>query len=221
MPLIALFTAFIFAAVAQAAEPRPLSRTVEKWQDKRASELIGAAAVDRRHERLGRIDDLIISSQTGAVHYAVVSFGGYLGLGDRQYIYPVQALAPGRTPREVAIDVDRKDLGERTGVEELESWLREYDPAANVADRRFVRASELIGKPVAQRSGERLGEVEDLVVNLGSGGVRFVVVEMAERVLALPLDALNVPILTDHPLSLRLDAPSGSAATGSGAPTGR
>lgn len=213
--MLVLCAALLMAAAGQAADqPRPLSRTVEKWQDKRASELIGAAAVDRRHERLGKIDDLIIASQTGAVHYAVVSFGGYLGLGDRQYLYPVQALAPGRTPREVAIDVDKKDLGERTGVTELESWLREYDPGANVADRRFVRASELLGKPVAQRSGERLGEVEDLVVNLGSGGVRFVVVEMAQRVVALPLEALNVPILTERALSLRLDALPGNAAAG-------
>lgn len=208
--IVTIFATFLIAASSLAAdEPRALSRTVEKWEDKRASALIGATAVDRRANRLGTISDVIIASQTGAVHYVVVSFGGYLGLGDRQYVYPVQALAPGRTPREVVIQVDKKDLGERTGVEELESWLREYQPNANIADRRFLRASELIGKGLEDRSGERIGEVEDLVLNLGSGRLRFVVVEMAqardpaERVVALPLEALNVPILTDRRLVLR------------------
>ncbi len=213
IPVVLLALALCIAPAAQAAgatrDSQALSRTVEKWQDKRASALIGARAVDRRGERLGRIEDLIIASRTGAVHYAVVSFGGLLGLGDRLYLYPVQALAPGRASNQVAIDVDRKELGERTGVSELETWLRQYDPNANIADRTYLRASELIGKGLDDRNGERIGEVEDLVVNLGSGRLRFVVVELGapnpsgERMRALPLDALNVPLLTDRPLVLR------------------
>ncbi|HJT62063.1 MAG TPA: PRC-barrel domain-containing protein [Burkholderiales bacterium] len=202
--------ALALAVVASASyAAQPLSRTVQKWQDLRASELIGMTAVDRQGEKLGRIRDLILGTQTGHVHYVVVTFGGLLGLGDRQYLYPVQALAPGPARDQIAIQVDRKDLGERTGVDELESWLRQYDPNANYADRRFIQASELIGKPVNDRDGERTGEIEDLVVNLGTGELRHVVVELREarrsagsRV-AFPLHALAIPILRDEPLRLR------------------
>lgn len=208
MSLIVLIATAFFAGVALAADGQPLSRTVEKWQDKRASELIGAKALDRQGEILGRIEDLILASQTGTVHYAVVSFGGRLGLGDRHYIYPVQALAPGRGPNQVVIEVDKKDLGKRTGVAELETWLRQYDPNASIADRRYVRATELLGKGLDDRGGQRIGEVEDLVVNLGSGRLRFVVVELAQpregdRLRALPFDLLAVPILRDRHLALR------------------
>lgn len=208
MRLIVLIATALFAGAALAADGRPLSRTVEKWQDQRASELIGAKALDRRGEALGRIEDLILASQTGAVHYAVVSFGGWLGLADRHYIYPVQALAPGRGPNQITVEVDRKDLGERTGVAELESWLRQYDPNSTIADRRYLRASELLGKAIDDRGGLRIGEVEDLIVNLGSGALRFVVVELAQpgegdRLRALPIDSLTVPILRDRDLALR------------------
>ena len=209
--LVALLFSILPAAQAMdaARHSQPLSRTVEKWQDKRVSALIGARAVDRRGQSLGRIEDLIIASHTGALHFAVVSFGGLLGLGERLYLYPVQALAPGRAPDEVSIEVDRKDLGARTGVAELESWLRQYDPNANIADRTYLQASELLGKSLIDGGGERIGEVEDLVVNLGSGRMRFVVVELSEpdpageRMRTLPLDALNVPLLTERPLVLR------------------
>lgn len=178
----------------------------------RASELIGTTAVDRQGEALGRIKDLIVSAQTGHVHYALVAFSGWLGLGDKHYIYPVNALAPGRSRDEVAIQVDSKDLGERTGVDELESWLRKYDPNAAFADRRFVPASKLLGKPVEDHGGNRAGELEDIVLNLGSGDVRYVIVELepsrksAEPRLALPLHALAVPILRDEALRLKTSA---------------
>jgi hypothetical protein len=47
--LVALIAAALLAGAAPAAEvPKPVSRAVEKWQDKRASELIGAKAPQTR-----------------------------------------------------------------------------------------------------------------------------------------------------------------------------
>lgn len=187
-------------AVALAAAVSAPLASVEKWQDRAASELIGSRAVDRNGKLLGRISDLILSSQTGHVHYAVVRFDGWLSLGDKRYLYPASALAPGRTRGEVAIQIDRGDLGKRTGVAELETWLRQYDPNANIADRSFVAASELLGSRVEHGNGARAGELEDLVVNLGSGELRYAVLELEGRSVALPLHALTVPIVRGEPL---------------------
>jgi hypothetical protein len=57
-----------------------------------------------------------------------------------------------------------------------------------------------------------VGEVEDLLVQRAP----------AERLVALPLEALNVPLLTGRPLRLRADAlPASPAAGGSGGGAGR
>lgn len=203
------------AAAAPLAEPKPLARTAQTWQDLRASTLLAAKAVDLQGRELGKIEDLIISTRTGAVHYAIVSFGGRLELGERLYTYPVSALAPGRSPDEVVVQVNREDLGKSTGVAELESWLRRYDPNATIADRRFIPASELLGKAVDDREGARAGEVEDLVLNLGSGLLRHVVVELrGGKQVALPLRAFKVPILRERDLVADLTAVRPDSSTG-------
>ena len=43
-------------------------------------------------ENLGRIEDLVIDVQSGRVNYAVLSFGGFLGIGDDHYPLPWQSL---------------------------------------------------------------------------------------------------------------------------------
>ena len=181
------------------AEAKPLARTVEKWQDMRASKLIGAKAVDAKGEALGRVEDLILSSETGDVHYAVLSFGGRLELGDRQYTLPLSALAPGPHPGELIVLETRSPA---TGAD-LAQWLRDYDPNAPLADRRFMRSSELLGRRIDDGRGRRVGELEDLVVNLGSGRLRHVVAEMHGKQVALPLHALVVPLLRDGNLRMK------------------
>ncbi len=43
-------------------------------------------------ENLGDIEDLMIDLETGRVAYAVVSFGGLLGIGNKLFAVPLQAL---------------------------------------------------------------------------------------------------------------------------------
>jgi sporulation protein YlmC with PRC-barrel domain len=57
----------------------------------RASKLIGAPVYNEQEERIGSIDDLIISPDR-AVSFAVVSVGGFLGLGGRLVAIPVEQL---------------------------------------------------------------------------------------------------------------------------------
>jgi sporulation protein YlmC with PRC-barrel domain len=57
----------------------------------RASKLIGAPVYNEQEERIGSIDDLIISPDR-SVSFAVVSVGGFLGLGGRLIAIPVEQL---------------------------------------------------------------------------------------------------------------------------------
>ena len=53
----------------------------------------GTAVYNRAGEKLGSIHTLMIDKTSGKVAYAVMSFGGFLGIGDR---YPSTALERAR-----------------------------------------------------------------------------------------------------------------------------
>ncbi len=53
-----------------------------------ASALKGAPVKNLEGEDLGKIEDLIFDPANGQVAYAVLSFGGILSVGDRQYAIP-------------------------------------------------------------------------------------------------------------------------------------
>lgn len=52
----------------------------------------GTAVYDLSGERLGSIDDLMIDKVSGQVRYAVLEFGGFLGIGADRYPLPWKVL---------------------------------------------------------------------------------------------------------------------------------
>ena len=48
-----------------------------------ASRVAGTPVYNRSGERIGHIEDLSIDKVTGQVRYALLAFGGILGIGDR------------------------------------------------------------------------------------------------------------------------------------------
>jgi len=69
--------------------------------------LIGYKVEGLRGENLGRLEDLLISDEEGRVAYAVVSFGGLLGLGNKLSAVPWSALRLDDPKKRVLVDLDR------------------------------------------------------------------------------------------------------------------
>lgn len=57
----------------------------------RASQLIGAPIQDSNGERLGDLGDLALELGTGRIRYAVLSTGGFLGVGEKLFALPTEA----------------------------------------------------------------------------------------------------------------------------------
>jgi sporulation protein YlmC with PRC-barrel domain len=99
MLLIAMMGLMVAATAGNAGAPVAgvvtLGTTVEVTQaiavGNRASKLIGAPVYNEQEERVGTIDDLIISPDR-SVSFAIVSVGGFLGLGRRLVAIPVEQL---------------------------------------------------------------------------------------------------------------------------------
>lgn len=57
----------------------------------RASKIIGSPVVNEANESVGKVDELLIGAD-GRTPYAVLSVGGFLGLGDRLVVVPYDSL---------------------------------------------------------------------------------------------------------------------------------
>jgi hypothetical protein len=53
----------------------------------------GTSVYDDKGEKVGRIDHLMIDKRSGRVTYAVMSFGGFMGLAHNHYPLPWSALS--------------------------------------------------------------------------------------------------------------------------------
>jgi sporulation protein YlmC with PRC-barrel domain len=70
----------------------------------------GTAVYDRRGERLGSVHHLMIDKYTGQVAYAVMSFGGFLGIGESYYPLPWKMLTYDIRLGGYVVDLDRNRL---------------------------------------------------------------------------------------------------------------
>jgi PRC-barrel domain len=57
----------------------------------RSSKIVGASVINETHETVGAIDDLIVTSSE-KVPFAVLSVGGFLGLGTKYVVVPFSSL---------------------------------------------------------------------------------------------------------------------------------
>jgi hypothetical protein len=53
-----------------------------------SSRVTGTPVYDRSGNKLGSVDDLSIEKKTGKTVYAILSFGGFLGIGERYHPVP-------------------------------------------------------------------------------------------------------------------------------------
>lgn len=83
----------------------------------RASDLRGTDVKNRDWEDLGEIDDLMIDVQNGCIGYAVVSFGGILGIGDKLFAIPWGAISIDADEKVAILDVAREDLENAPGFD--------------------------------------------------------------------------------------------------------
>lgn len=96
VPALALGLALAVSAV-PAAQAQRMPETIVQLnvvsvaEGYRASKLIGEDVENSAGEKIGKINDLLVS-RNDRVMYAILSVGGFLGIGDRLVAVPFQAL---------------------------------------------------------------------------------------------------------------------------------
>jgi sporulation protein YlmC with PRC-barrel domain len=93
-----------------------------------AGSLIGTAVVNAAGESLGSIEEIMLHTDTGDVAYAVLSFGGFLGIGDKLFAVPWEAMTIDATSERIVLDVDRDRLENAPGFDK-DNWPLTADAA--------------------------------------------------------------------------------------------
>lgn len=92
-----------------------------------SDEIEGAKVYDPNGENIGEIDQLLIDRSSGSVRYAVMSFGGFLGLGNRQYPLPWSSIRYDAQREGFIANVTQQQLKDAPQFSE-ESWTdREWE----------------------------------------------------------------------------------------------
>ena len=83
--------------------------------------VIGSSVVNTQNEDLGKIEDLVLDAGAGRIAYAVLSFGGFLGMGDKYFAIPWNAFHFNLTEKRAVLNVDKKLLENAPGFDK-DNW---------------------------------------------------------------------------------------------------
>src|SRR5688572_30464693 len=82
-----------------------------------ATNILGKKVVNPEGEQLGNIKELMIDLEDGQVAYAVLSFGGFLGLRDKLFAIPLEALTFNSEDQTAVLDIDKEVLKNAPGFD--------------------------------------------------------------------------------------------------------
>jgi len=75
-----------------------------------ASKVNGTTVYNTAGEKLGSVYDVMIDKRSGKTEYAIMSFGGFLGIGDSYHPLPWQALTYDQSQGGYVVNLDRSRL---------------------------------------------------------------------------------------------------------------
>jgi hypothetical protein len=81
----------------------------------------GDKVINTAKEHLGKIEDLMIDLENGRVAYAVLSFGGFLGLGNKLFAVPWEALTARPHEHAFVLNVGKETLEKAEGFDK-DDW---------------------------------------------------------------------------------------------------
>lgn len=159
----------------------------------RVSELLGKDVKDAAGDKLGSIDDLLISQTTGAIPLAILATGGVLGLGESAHVVPptaIQSTVTDDGERRLTLATTKELLANAPKCDEdscpdpsSEGFLARLDELFSTPsshrDDSIVHASTIVGTDVRlmNKDGD-IGEVEDVTFDPVDGRLAFVVLEL-------------------------------------------
>jgi sporulation protein YlmC with PRC-barrel domain len=119
-----------------------------------ADTLVGNDVYNHKGEDLGDVKEIMLDMRTGKVAYAVLSFGGFLGMGEKLFAVPWNALTLDTKNKRFVLTVEKERLKDAPGFDKAghgRSVLGEADPLLLRDDAvRALRLGARVGERKAR-----------------------------------------------------------------------
>ncbi len=92
-----------------------------------ASTLIGDKVVNDAGEDIGKVEEIMLHVPSGRIAYAVLSFGGFLGIGDKLFAIPWEALKLNEDTKSFMLSIAKEKLEKAPGFDK-DHWPDMADP---------------------------------------------------------------------------------------------
>ncbi len=148
------------------------ARQLGHW---RGSKLIGSEVKDAAGKSIGKIEDLIVDPG-GRVPMAVLSFGGFLGVGDKLYAVPWRAMRVERDDRDnlvVMLDNVSKETLDKAPSFARERWPDAKDRTWGEESRKFWSDASITASVKTRLAREHAGTLTKVDVDTEQGVVRL------------------------------------------------
>ena len=133
-----------------------------------ADTLIGDDVYNHDDEELGDIKEIMLDMRTGQIAYAVLSFGGILGMGDKLFAVPWERLTLDTVNKRFLLNVDKSQLKDAPGFDKnnwpdmgSDAWNQQMEAFygsgtryGSMAGSRMPSGSELRGGASLQSGSE-------------------------------------------------------------------
>ena len=91
-----------------------------------ATTMIGDKVVNPQGQDLGKLEELMIDLDEGRIAYAVLSFGGFMGIGDKLFAIPWDALTVDTVHERIELDIQKETLKDAPGFDK-DNWPETTD----------------------------------------------------------------------------------------------
>jgi sporulation protein YlmC with PRC-barrel domain len=96
----------------------------------KASKIFGLSVFNSQGDRMGEIKDFVIDQLFGEVSYVVMSFAGFLGLGEKWFAIPFSAFTYNLGKNEYILNIPMERLEKAPGFD-ADRWPRLSDEKWN------------------------------------------------------------------------------------------
>jgi|SwirhisoilCB2_FD_contig_111_1125890_length_958_multi_5_in_0_out_0_1 sporulation protein YlmC with PRC-barrel domain len=98
---------------------------------RRVSKIQGIEVKNEENQKIGKVEDLVMNANNGSVRYVALSFGGFLGIGDKLFAVPWDAVRLEYDAKDkkdcLIFDVTKESLSNAPGFDK-DHWPNFADP---------------------------------------------------------------------------------------------
>jgi sporulation protein YlmC with PRC-barrel domain len=189
-----------------------------RWQ--KSTDLINKKVINSGSENLGKIEEIVVDSNSGRILYGVLSFGGFAGMGDKLFAIPWQSLQLSSDSNAFTLNIDKDRLKSAPGFDknhwpnfadeqwatttykyynQTPYWLSQTDNTADgYRDRwnhrviAWQKVSDLNGKRVVDVRNDDTGKLRDCIIDADGGRIIYGLVSVRDKFFSVPWIALTL-----------------------------